>query len=48
MGRNSSVKGVIFVALGLGLIASLLLPEKFVIILLATALVICGAALCRA
>jgi hypothetical protein len=48
MGRRSGAKGVIFVALGLGLIISLILPEKFVIVLLATALVICGTALCRA
>ncbi len=47
MGRHSGVKGIIFVALGLGLIISLILPEKFVIVLLAIALVICGAALCR-
>lgn len=48
MGRRSGIKGLIFVALGLGLVISLILPEKFVIVLLATALVICGTALCRA
>lgn len=48
MGRNSGAKGIIFVALGLGLIISLVLPQKFVIILLATALVVCGIALCKA
>ncbi len=46
MGRKGS-KGMIFVALGLGLLISLILPEKFIIILLATALVICGFALCK-
>lgn len=48
MGRRSNSKGIIFVALGLGLIISLMLPQKFIIILLAVSLVICGAALCKA
>ncbi len=47
MGRRSSSKGIIFVALGLGFIISLIFPEKFVIVLLAVALIICGLALCR-
>lgn len=47
MGRKGTNKGLLFVALGLGLIVSLLLPEKFIIILLACSLVICGLALCK-
>lgn len=47
MRRRSKMKGLIFVALGLGLLMSLLLPQKFIIIMLAALLVICGIALCR-
>lgn len=47
MGRRSGSKGIIFVALGLGLLISLVLPEKIIITLLAVALVICGFALCK-
>lgn len=47
MGRRSSTKGFIFVALGLGLLISLLLPQKFIIITLAVLLVLCGIALCK-
>ena len=46
MGRKSN-KGILFVALGLGLLVSLILPEKAIIILLAIALVICGFTLCK-
>lgn len=48
MGRKrGSSKGIIFIALGLGLLMSLILPEKVIIVLLAVSLVICGAALCK-
>ncbi len=44
--RNGS-KGIIFITLGLGFIISLILPQKIIIVLLALALVVCGAALCK-
>lgn len=47
MGRKRGSKGIIFVALGLGLLISLVLPEKAIIVILAIALVICGIALCK-
>ncbi len=47
MGRKAGSKGIMFVSLGLGLLISLVLPEKIIIILLAVALVICGFALCK-
>ena len=47
MGRRCNNKGIIFTALGIGLLISLILPEKFIIIFLAIALVICGIALCK-
>ncbi len=47
MGKRTGNKGLIFVALGLGLIISILLPAKFIIVLLAGALIICGLALCK-
>ncbi len=47
MGRKRSNKGVIFMALGLGLLISLILPQKVIIVLLAIALVICGFSLCK-
>ncbi len=47
MGRRKSPKGIIFVALGLGLLISLILPEKAIIVILASALVLCGIALCK-
>lgn len=47
MGKRTGTKGLLFVALGLGLIISILLPEKFVIVLLAVSLIICGLALCK-
>ncbi len=45
--RHGNSKGIIFIALGLGLLMSLILPEKVIIVLLAVSLVICGAALCK-
>lgn len=48
MRKKSSVNGLVFVALGLGLSISLIFPEKFIIVMLAIALVICGVALCKA
>lgn len=47
MGRRKSSRGIIFVTLGLGLLISLILPQKVIIILLAIALVICGLSLCK-
>ncbi len=47
MGRKRGSKGIIFVALGLGLLISLVLPEKAIIVILAVALVICGITLCK-
>lgn len=47
MGRRKGSKGIIFIALGLGLLISLILPEKAIIIILAIALVICGLSLCK-
>lgn len=47
MGRKRNNKGVIFMALGLGLLISLILPQKVIIVLLAIALVICGFSLCK-
>ena len=45
--RHNNSNGIIFVALGLGLLISLILPQKAVIIILAIALVCCGASLCK-
>ncbi|MBR5246649.1 MAG: hypothetical protein IKV25_04675 [Clostridia bacterium] len=47
MGRRKGNRGIIFVTLGLGLLISLILPQKVIIILLAVALVICGLSLCK-
>ena len=47
MGRRKGSKGIIFVTLGLGLLISLILPQKVIIIILAIALVMCGFALCK-
>lgn len=47
MGRKRGSKGIIFAALGFGLLISLILPEKAIIVILAIALVICGIALCK-
>lgn len=47
MGRKKNNKGIIFVTLGLGLLISLILPQKVIIILLAIALVMCGFSLCK-
>lgn len=47
MGRKKGAKGIIFIALGLGLLVSLVLPAKAVIVILAVALVICGILLCK-
>lgn len=47
MGRKKGSKGIAFIALGLGLLVSLILPAKAVIVILAIALVICGICLCR-
>ena len=47
MGRKRGSKGIIFVALGLGFLISLILPEKAIIVILAIALVLCGIALCK-
>ncbi len=47
MGRKRNSKGIIFVALGLGFIISLVLPEKAIIVILAIALVLCGITLCK-
>lgn len=47
MGRRKGSKGIIFVTLGLGLLISLILPQKAIIIILAIALVMCGIALCK-
>ncbi len=48
MGRKRhNSNGIIFVALGLGLLISLILPQKAVIVILAIALVCCGGALCK-
>jgi hypothetical protein len=44
--RNQS-SGLIFVALGVGLMLTFVFPDKFIIVLLAIALVICGIALCK-
>lgn len=48
MRKKSGTNGLIFVALGLGLSISLIFPEKFIIVMLSIALVICGIALCKA
>ncbi len=47
MGRKRNFKGIIFVALGLGFLISLILPEKAIIVILAVALVLCGITLCK-
>lgn len=47
MGRRTGSKGIIFAALGLGLLISLILPAKFIIIFLAVALVFSGISLCK-
>ncbi len=45
--RRNSNKGIIFAALGLGLLISFVFPDKFIVVILASALVICGIALCK-
>ncbi len=45
--RRSSNKGIIFVALGLGLLISFVFPDKFIVVVLASALVVCGITLCK-
>ncbi len=47
MGRRKGSNGIVFIALGLGLLVSLILPAKAVIVILAVALVICGIFLCK-
>ncbi len=48
MGRKrGSNKGIIFAALGLGLLISFVFPDKFIVVLLSVALVVCGIALCK-
>lgn len=48
MGRkHSSSNGLIFITLGLGLLISLILPQKAIIVILSISLVCCGAALCK-
>lgn len=47
MSKRNNSKGIIFAALGLGLLISLLLPQKFIIITLSISLVFCGIALCK-
>ena len=47
MGRRKNSKGLIFIALGMGLLISLILPAKAVIVILAIAIVVCGIFLCK-
>ena len=47
MGRRKGSKGIVFIALGLGLLISLILPAKAVIVILAITVVLCGISLCR-
>ena len=47
MGRRKSSKGIVFIALGLGLLISLILPAKAVIVILAITIVMCGIFLCK-
>ncbi|MBQ4573107.1 MAG: hypothetical protein IJA80_07505 [Clostridia bacterium] len=47
MGRRKGSKGIVFIALGLGLLISLILPAKAVIVILAITIVLCGISLCR-
>lgn len=48
MGRRRGVSaGLVFIALGFGLMITLVFPFKFVVVVLSIALVICGAALCK-
>lgn len=48
MGRHKyKLSGLLFVALGVGLMLTFIFPDKFIVVLLAIALVICGLTLCR-
>lgn len=47
MGKRRGNNGLIYVALGLGLLISFIFPDKFIVVLLAMVLVICGLSLCR-
>ncbi len=48
MGRQKNkLSGLIFAALGVGLMLTFIFPDKFIVVLLAIALVICGIALCK-
>lgn len=48
MGRHkSNLHGLIFIALGVGLMITFVFPAKFIVVLLAILLVICGAFLCK-
>lgn len=45
--RRGNSNGLIFITLGLGLLISLILPQKAIIIILSISLVCCGATLCK-
>lgn len=45
--KHKSNIGIIFVMFGLGLILSLILPAKFLVVVLSIALVICGLIICK-
>ena len=47
MGRRKGGNGIVFIALGLGLLISLILPAKAVIVILAVTIVMCGISLCK-
>ncbi len=48
MGRQKNkLSGLIFAALGFGLMLTFIFPDKFIVVLLAIALVVCGIALCK-
>ena len=47
MGRRKGSNGIVFIALGMGLLISLILPAKAVIVILAIAIVLCGIILCK-
>ena len=48
MGKHrSDFKGLIFIALGVGLMLTFVVPDKFIVVLLAILLVICGVLLCK-
>jgi hypothetical protein len=48
MGRHgSNLKGLVFIALGVGLMATFVFPDKFIVVLLAILLVVCGVFLCK-